>query len=203
MKKIGFIFFYIFFISLFFSLSGDNTSHYFYRLSRAAIELTQNYVEYDPSYYSIPYPNGDIPKNKGVCTDVIIRAYRKIGCDLQKEVHIDMKKNFSRYPTIWGARKPDSNIDHRRVPNLMTYFKRHGASKKISKSPKNYQPGDVVTWRLSSGQTHIGIVVHIKSDDNERYMIVHNIGFGQVMEDVLFEYKIIGHYRYRHIRSIH
>ncbi|WP_107040082.1 DUF1287 domain-containing protein [Brumimicrobium mesophilum] len=163
-------------------------------LSNAALELTQNKVVYDPSYYSMEYPNGDIPKGKGVCTDVIIRAYRKLNIDLQKEVHEDMKKNFSVYPKDWGLKSTDRNIDHRRVPNLMKYFERQGAEKTISDDPKDYLPGDVVSWKLQNGMTHIGIVIDRKSSDGKRPLIVHNIGAGQVIEDCLFSFKITGHY---------
>lgn len=166
-------------------------------LSDAALELTKQKVTYDPSYFSISYPNGDVPKDKGVCTDVVIRAYRKIGIDLQKEVHEDMKANFKKYPKIWGLKKTDKNIDHRRVPNLMTFFKRKKATKPITKKGSDYKPGDVVSWSLGGGLTHIGIVVNKKSKDKKRFMIVHNIGSGQVLEDCLFRYKIIGHYRYQ------
>lgn len=166
-------------------------------LSQAALELTKQKVTYDPSYFSIPYPNGDVPANKGVCTDVIIRAYRKMGVDLQKEVHEDMKAHFKWYPKIWGLKKPDKNIDHRRVPNLMTYFERQGADKPITNNAKDYIPGDVVCWNLSGAITHIGIVVNKKSNDGKRYLIVHNIGAGQVLEDCLFDFKIIGHYRFK------
>lgn len=165
-------------------------------LSHAAIALTYDRVTYDPSYFSIPYPNGDVPADKGVCTDVIIRAYRKLGIDLQKEVHEDMKRNFSLYPDKWGLTKPDKNIDHRRVPNLMTYFSRFGTTKVISKNPNDYQPGDIVAWNLGGNLTHIGIVINRKSEDGERYLIVHNIGNGQEISDCLFTYKIIGHYSY-------
>lgn len=165
-------------------------------LSNAAIALTNDRVTYDPSYFSIPYPNGDVPADKGVCTDVIIRAYRKLGIDLQKEVHEDMKKNFSLYPNKWGLTKPDKNIDHRRVPNLMAYFSRFGTIKVISKNPNDYQPGDIVAWNLGGNLTHIGIVINRKSEDGERYLIVHNIGNGQEISDCLFTYKIIGHYSY-------
>lgn len=164
-------------------------------LSDCALELIKQKVTYDPSYFSIPYPNGDIPSNKGVCTDVIIRAYREIGVDLQKEVHQDMKSNFNLYPKIWGLKTTDKNIDHRRVPNLMLYFKRKGAEKSITTNPKDYIPGDVVCWNLGGAITHIGIVVDKKSNDGKRYLIVHNIGAGQVLEDCLFDFKIIGHYR--------
>jgi len=167
------------------------------KLSTAALELTKDNVIYDPSYFSIDYPNGDIPKGKGVCTDVIIRAYRKLGIDLQKEVHEDMKKNFNLYPKIWGLNKTDKNIDHRRVPNLMTFFSRKGIVKSITKKPANYVPGDVICWNLGGAITHTGIVVHKKSKDNKRFLIVHNIGAGQVLQDCLFNFKIIGHYRYK------
>jgi len=166
-------------------------------LSDGALELTEQNVIYDPSYFSIDYPNGDVPSNKGVCTDVVIRAYRKIGIDLQKEVHEDMKANFSVYPKNWGLTSTDKNIDHRRVPNLMTYFKRQGAEKPISDSPEDYASGDVVCWNLGGGTTHIGIVVDKKSEDENRNLIVHNIGGGQVLADCLFSYTIIGHYRYK------
>ncbi|MCL5246233.1 DUF1287 domain-containing protein [Cellulophaga sp. 20_2_10] len=165
-------------------------------LSNSAIELTKQKVTYDPSYFSIGYPNGDVPSDKGVCTDVIIRAYRKIGIDLQKKVHEDMKANFSSYPKLWGLKTTDKNIDHRRVPNLMTFFKRKGASKPITNNAKDYKPGDVVCWNLSGAITHIGIVVDKKSTDGKQNLIVHNIGAGQVLQNCLFSFKIIGHYRY-------
>ena len=164
-------------------------------LSDAAIALPQQKVTYDPSYFSIGYPGGDVPSDKGVCTDVVIRAYRKLGIDLQKEVHEDMKANFQAYPNHWGLRSTDKNIDHRRVPNLITFFKRSGAEMSISEKAVDYLPGDVVSWQLSGGLTHIGIVVNRKSRDGKRHLIVHNIGAGQVLEDCLFDYKIIGHYR--------
>ncbi len=165
-------------------------------LAACALELTKQNATYDPAYFSIEYPNGDIPTDKGVCTDVIIRAYRKIGIDLQKEVHEDMSANFSTYPNIWGLTTTDKNIDHRRVPNLMTFFKRKGAEKPISDKAEDYFPGDIVCWNLGGAVTHIGIVVDKKSDDGKRNLIVHNIGAGQVLEDCLFDFKIIGHYRY-------
>ncbi len=172
-------------------------SDFYSQLADSALTLTKDHVQYDPSYFNLSYPNGDVPKGKGVCTDVIIRAYRKMNIDLQKEVHIDMKKNFSVYPNVWGLSQPDKNIDHRRVPNLMTFFSRHGKELLISNKAKDYQPGDVVCWNLGGGVTHIGIVSSKKSKDNLRYMIIHNIGGGQVIEDCLFDYKIIGHYKYR------
>ena len=165
-------------------------------ISKAAIELTNDEVIYDGSYYSIPYPNGDVPDGIGVCTDVIVRTYRLLGLDLQKEIHEDMKNNFERYPKKWGLKKPDKNIDHRRVPNQMTYFVRQDASLTITNKSENYLPGDVVAWDLGGGVTHIGVVVDKKSTYSDNYMIVHNIGAGQNIDDCLFDYKIIGHYRF-------
>jgi len=177
------------------SLTFGGTDFY-QKLAESAYSLTKQFVIYDPSYYRIDYPNGDIPSYKGVCTDVVIRAYRKLGVDLQKEVHEDMKKHFSIYPKNWGLTTTDRNIDHRRVPNLMVFFARHGRSLSPSKEAKDYLPGDIVTWDLGKGVTHIGIVSDKKSAGGERYKIVHNIGFGQRLEDMLFDFKIIGHYRY-------
>lgn len=166
------------------------------KLSDAAIELTKQSVTYDPSYFSISYPNGDIPRDKGVCTDVVIRAFRKTGIDLQKEVHEDMKSNFNLYPKNWGLKTTDKNIDHRRVPNLMKFFERKGTVKVKSTNPSDYKPGDIICWNLSGGITHIGIVVNKKSSDKKRFLIVHNIGAGQVLEDCMFDFRIIGHYNY-------
>ena len=170
---------------------------FFQQVSACAVEIIDNTIIYDPAYYSITYPNGDIPKGKGVCTDVVIRTYRKMGIDLQKEVHEDMKQNFNSYPKSWGLKRTDTNIDHRRVPNLMTFFKRHNAQKSITTIAEDYQPGDIVCWNLGGAITHIGIVTSQKTEDKQRYLIVHNIGGGQVAEDVLFAYTIIGHYRYK------
>jgi uncharacterized protein YijF (DUF1287 family) len=171
-------------------------SGFYGRLADSAFTLTKQKVLYDPSYFSIGYPDGDVPADRGVCTDVVIRAYRKLGIDLQKEVHEDMKANFNKYPGNWGLSRPDKNIDHRRVPNLMTFFTRHGTVKKISLNPDDYLPGDIVCWNLGGGITHTGIVSRKKSADGKRNLIVHNIGAGQVLEDCLFSYKIIGHYSY-------
>ncbi len=167
------------------------------QLADSACTLTKQQVIYDPTYTRIAYPNGDVPADKGVCTDVVIRAYRKLGIDLQKEVHEDIKANFDKYPKNWGLSRPDRNIDHRRVPNLMTFFSRFGTAKKISQTPDDYQPGDIICWDLNGrGLTHIGIVSRKKSDDGNRNLIVHNIGGGQILEDCLFNWKIIGHYTY-------
>lgn len=187
----------VLFFSLIFVLNPlFSQEDFFHQLSDEAIKLTSQLVEYDPSYFSMDYPNGDIPANKGVCTDVIIRAYRKLDIDLQKEVHEDMEENFEDYPDIWGLTKTDKNIDHRRVPNLMVFFSRHGEELIKSQQPEDYDVGDIVCWNLGGGITHIGIVVDKKSDDGKRNMVVHNIGQGQVLSDCLFDFEIIGHYRY-------
>ncbi|MEZ0006967.1 uncharacterized protein YijF (DUF1287 family) [Flavobacterium sp. 28YEA47A] len=167
------------------------------KLSDAAIALTKDKVSYDPSYFSINYPNGDVPKDKGVCTDVVIRAYRKLGIDLQKEVHEDMKKNFSKYPQKWGLKKTDPNIDHRRVPNLQVFFTRFGKSLEVTDIASDYKTGDLVTWMIGEKMPHIGIVTNKKTADGKRNLIVHNVGSGQVLEDCLFKYKITGHYQFK------
>lgn len=148
---------------------------------------------YDAEYHSLPYPGGDVPINTGVCTDVVTRALREQGLDLQQAVHEDMKRHFAAYPHQWGLKAPDPNIDHRRVPNLMTFFRRQGWERPITAQGADYQPGDVVTWNLGGGTTHIGIV----SDTPGRAAptVIHNIGRGTQEEDVLFTFKIIGHYR--------
>jgi hypothetical protein len=159
------------------------------------IEQTKLTNIYDPNYTEIPYPNGDVPIEKGVCTDVVIRAFRKGGVDLQKEVHEDMAKNFSVYPKIWGLSKPDTNIDHRRVPNLQTFFKRKGKSLPATINAEEYLPGDVITWEVA-GLPHIGLVTNLWSEQTGRYIIVHNIGAGVRLEDRLFDWEVTGHYRY-------
>ena len=166
------------------------------KLSNAAISLTKNAVVYDPTYFKIAYPMGDVPAGKGVCTDVVIRAYRKLNIDLQRLVHEDMVLHFNIYPKRWGLKRTDTNIDHRRVPNLMVFFSRFGKSLPCSLVPSDYHTGDIVCWNLGGGITHIGIVIENRSKDGKRHLIVHNIGGGQVMEDCLFNWKIIGHYRY-------
>jgi uncharacterized protein YijF (DUF1287 family) len=162
---------------------------FFARLTDAAIERTHHTVRYLPAYVRIPYPGGDVPPSTGVCTDEIIRAYRSLGIDLQKEVHEDMLRNFAVYPKQWRLPAPDPNIDHRRVPNLMTFFSRKGQSLPITRSDADYTPGDIVTWDLGGNVPHIGIVVGPRT-------VVHNIGAGPRMEAVLFDWKITGHYRY-------
>lgn len=167
------------------------------QLVAAAVERTHHSVRYDPAYVRIPYPGGDVPADTGVCTDEVIRSYRAVGVDLQKEVHEDMTRNFSAYPRKWHwlSSHPDANIDHRRVPNLIVFFQRHGETLPITSVADDYGPGDLVTWDLGGGVPHIGIVVDRK-EASGRYMIVHNIGQGPRMEDVLFNWKITGHYRY-------
>jgi uncharacterized protein YijF (DUF1287 family) len=168
------------------------------RLVRAAIERTHHAVRYDPAYVRIPYPGGDVPADTGVCTDEVIRAYRAAGIDLQKEVHEDMEQDFSAYPRKWRwlSSHTDTNIDHRRVPNLMTFFSRKGERLPITQRSFDYAPGDLVTWDLGGSVPHIGIVVDQRSRDGGRFLVVHNIGRGPRMEDVLFNWKITGHYRY-------
>lgn len=166
------------------------------KLAAAAVERTKHTVRYQPEYVRIPYPGGDVPPDTGVCTDEVIRAYRAVNVDLQKEVHEDMQRHFSLYPHRWGLAAPDSNIDHRRVPNLMVFFARKGENLPISARAQDYRPGDVVTWDLGGGVPHIGIVVNRRAALASRYLIVHNLGEGPKMEDVLFRWKITGHYRY-------
>ena len=168
------------------------------QLMEAAKERTLHQVRYDGAYLSIPYPNGDVPANIGVCTDVVIRSFRQLGVDLQQQVHEDMRANFEAYPSkrIWGLSRTDRNIDHRRVPNLRTFFTRHGESLNVSSNAANYQSGDIVTWMLPGNLPHIGIVINELSRDGERPLIVHNIGEGPKINDMLFDYKITGHYRY-------
>ncbi|OHT44708.1 DUF1287 domain-containing protein [Flavobacterium tructae] len=181
------------------SLSSGITKTFPEKLSDAAISIIDPSIDYDPSYFKIDYPNGDIPKNKGVCTDVIIRSYRKLGIDLQKEVHEDMLENFSDYPNLkkWGMIKTDTNIDHRRVPNLEVFFERKGTKLPLSQNAKDYKTGEIVTWIINNKLPHIGIVTNKKSRDGKRNLIVHNVGRGQLLEDCLFEYKIVGHFKYQ------
>ena len=166
------------------------------KLSNAAISIIDSEIVYTPSYVAIKYPNGDVPAKTGVCTDVVIRTYRKLNIDLQKEVHEDMKTNFSLYPKTWGLKSTDKNIDHRRVPNLETFFTRKGEKLTVSQNPNDYKTGDLVTWMIGDKLPHIGIITHLKSTDGKRPMIVHNVGYGQVLQDCLFSYTIVGHFRY-------
>ena len=165
-------------------------------LVHAAVAQTTSRVVYDGSYRRIDYPGGDVPADRGVCTDVVVRAYRAVGIDLQQQVHEDMRAAFDAYPKLWGLRKPDSNIDHRRVPNLQTFLRRRGADLSVSQDARNYRVGDLVTWMLPGNLPHIGIVTDRLSTDGKRPLIVHNIGRGPAVEDMLFDYPITGHYRY-------
>ena len=185
------------------STRADNPSltssqqQFLHKLSDAAIERTHHTVRYDPAYIHIPYPNGDVPESTGVCSDEVIRVYRALGIDLQKEVHEDMQSNFSKYPnqSRWMLQHTDTNIDHRRVSNLMVFFSRKGQSVAITQNAKDYAPGDLVTRDLGGNVPHIGIIVDSKAPSG-RYRVVHNIGQGPQIEDVLFDWKITGHYRY-------
>jgi len=166
-------------------------------LASAAEARTVHQVRYDGAYLRIPYPGGDVPADMGVCTDVVIRAYRALGIDLQVLVHEDMAAHFSEYPSerIWGLRRPDTNIDHRRVPNLQRFFTRNGTALPASDNPNDYLPGDLVTWLLPGNLPHIGIVSSAVSASGNP-LIVHNVGAGPQREDRLFAYPITGHYRY-------
>ena len=155
-------------------------------------------IIYDPAYASLKFPNGDIPRERGVCTDVIVRAYRDaFGFDLQQAVNADMKQHFRAYPKIWGLKSPDRNIDHRRVPNLQTFFRRKGAAMPVSDRPSDYLPGDIVSQMLPGNVPHIALVTQQMSADGERPLLVHNIGTGTRREDLLFAFKITGRYRFR------
>jgi hypothetical protein len=165
-------------------------------LADSAFALTKTKVQYDPAYYRVGYPMGDVPSDKGVCTDVVIRAYRKLNFDLQQLVHEDMRNNFNIYPKIWGLNSTDRNIDHRRVPNLATFFTRKGTLLTVTSIASDYLPGDLVTYVLTGNLPHIAVVSNVKSTEIDRFLIIHNIGSGQVAEDHLFKYKITGHYRY-------
>jgi uncharacterized protein YijF (DUF1287 family) len=178
----------------------ENPTNFYEKLSNAAISIIDKNVVYTPDYVSIKYPNGDVPAKTGVCSDVVIRAYRKLGIDLQKEVHEDMKANFSKYPTKWGLKKTDTNIDHRRVPNLEVFFERKGKKLEVSNNPNDYKTGEIVTWMINGKLPHIGIVTHKKSSDGKRPLLVHNVGGGQVLEDCLFSYDIVGHYKYVNVK---
>jgi uncharacterized protein YijF (DUF1287 family) len=169
------------------------------KLVQAALERTTHDVTYDGRYQKIAYPMGDVADSIGVCTDVVIRSYRELGIDLQQLVHEDIRKNFKLYPNQkrWGLTRPDTNIDHRRVPNLRVFFKRHGQSLPVTNEPADYLPGDMVTWKLSEKMVHIGIVSDQKSlFVPNQYLIIHNIGRGPELGDMLFDYEITGHYRY-------
>ena len=178
------------------SYGTTRPSHQTAQVVAGAVEQTGYTRLYDPAYVQLAYPGGDPPPDRGVCSDVVVRAFRRAGVDLQKEVHEDMARNFAAYPKQWHLRAPDPNIDHRRVPNLMTYFARKGKSLPVTKKPEDYAPGDIVAWDLGNGVLHIGVVTDTRAADTRDYEIVHNIGAGARLEDVLFSWTIIGHYRY-------
>ena len=162
-------------------------------LARRQIGVT---VEYDSAYVGLAYPGGDVPEERGVCTDVVIRALRLLDFDLQKEVHEDMKRNFAAYPKYWGLKRPDKNIDHRRVPNLQTFFKRRGWGLPVSRNAADYKPGDLVTCLVGDGLPHIMIVSDRRNEEGIP-LVIHNIGVGTEEEDCLFTFPLTGHYRVR------
>jgi uncharacterized protein YijF (DUF1287 family) len=166
-------------------------------LAAAALARTRFDITYDGAYRAIDYPGGDVPANTGVCTDVVIRALRALGTDLQRLVHEDMTEHFDLYPSTWGLTRPDSNIDHRRVPNLEVFFRRHGIALPIARLAEDHRPGDIVSWRLPNGRPHIGVVGPEKVPGTQRYYVVHNIGAGPQSEDVLLAFDPVGHFRYR------
>ena len=180
------------------SQAGSQTSPdvFALRLVTAALDRLDHHVTYDGSYRRLDYPGGDVPDSLGVCTDLVLRAYRSVGIDLQRLVHEDMLADFAAYPRLWGASRPDPNIDHRRVPNLQVFFSRHGKVLAVSSDPAIYLPGDIVTWSLPGNLPHIGIVTDRHSRDGSRPLIVHNIGAGPALDDMLFAFEITGHYRY-------
>ena len=171
-------------------------------LSNAALSLENWSIIYDGNYYQMDYPMGDVPDSIGVCTDVVIRAYRKLGIDLQQLIHEDILRTMHQglyYREDGGYQlysRVDANIDHRRVPNLQTFFERNGQVLSTEPHPTKYLPGDIVTWKLEGGMNHIGVVVNQRSNTFYEYKVIHNIGYGQVIEDCLFDWKITGHYRY-------
>jgi uncharacterized protein len=167
--------------------------------ARAQVGVTRSY---DPAYVRLAYPGGDVPADRGVCSDVVVRALRAGGLDLQKAVHDDMRAKFSAYPTLWGLTRTDPNIDHRRVPNLARWFERQGAAKPITQQASDYRPGDIVAWRLMNGLAHIGVLSDRRaSDGSGRFLVIHNIGQGAREEDVLFAWHQTGHYRWPGIAS--
>lgn len=168
------------------------------QIAAAAEARTSHVVRYDGSYRAIPYPLGDVPDDTGVCSDVVIRSLRSVGIDLQKEIHEDMVAHFGKYPNRWGLSRPDPNIDHRRVPNIQTWLRRQGAALPISEDVRAYLPGDIVTWNVAGRPErelpHIGIVSSRKNAQGQP-LIVHNIGSGTRLDDMLFQYRQTGHYR--------
>jgi uncharacterized protein len=177
-------------------LAAGGEASFVRKLTSAAVAQTLTRVVYDGSYRVIAYPGGDVPANVGVCSDLVIRAYRAAGVDLQLRVHEDMARAFAAYPKLWGLARPDPNIDHRRVPNLQRYFERSGAARPVSQRAEDYRTGDLVTWLLPGNLPHIGLVIDRRSADGARPLVAHNIGRGPEVEDMLFAFRITGHYRY-------
>ncbi len=165
-------------------------------LAAAAIGFSREPVLYDNTYYKISYPNGDIPAGKGNAADVIIRCFRRMGIDLQKDVHEDMTADFRAYPQLWDALAPDPSIDHRRVANLVRFFERKGASLPVTRDASRYQPGDIVVWSLANAEMHIGLVVPGPGDKQLQPWVVHHMEKTPVWADELFVFQIIGHYRH-------
>ena len=172
---------------------AQNSLSFNLKLANAGESIENSSIVYDGSYRKIDYPNGDVPPHIGVCTDVIIRAYRKVGIDLQKDMHLDIKANVDKY---WKVKRPNTDIDHRRVSNMHVFFKRKGKVLPITTNPNDYKPGDIVCWKLGT-LDHVGLVVDRKSSDGKRYLVVHNIGSGQNIDDFLFSARIVGHYTYQ------
>lgn len=166
-------------------------------IARAAAEQIGRTLHYDPAYVRLEYPGGDVPLERGVCTDVVVRALRAAaGVDLQQRVHEDMRRHFTLYPQLWGLKGPDRNIDHRRVPNLRRYFERQGWALPVGRSPDDFQPGDLVACTVPPGLPHIMVVAERRPPGGVP-RVIHNIGQGVKEEDRLFEFPLNGHYRAR------
>lgn len=202
MKKISFILTIVLFAGLFVGAKAiglettyETEEEGAAQLVAAAKDRTKRFVLYDSSYRRIDYPGGDVKDSRGVCSDVVVRSYRKLGIDLQVLIHEDMSDDFEAYPDRWGLTRPDRNIDHRRVPNIRRFLEREGAELDVSEEPADYQPGDIVTWVVGGNRPHIGIVSDVIARSGNP-KIIHNIGWGTKMEDMLFDYRITGHYRY-------
>jgi uncharacterized protein YijF (DUF1287 family) len=165
-------------------------------VAAAAMDQVGKTTTYDPAYVKLAYPGGDVPIDRGVCTDVVVRALRKLGVDLQVLIHEDMTASFESYPNLWNLKRPDPNIDHRRVPNIATFLRRKGKAIAVNDNAADYLPGDIVVWRFPDGRPHIGIVSNVLIENQTRHKMVHNVGAGACVQDVLFVYKIERHFRY-------
>lgn len=183
-------------LGLLFAAHASRATSEVEKLLDAAIAQVGVTTSYDPAYVPLAYPGGDVPLDRGVCSDVLIRAFRAVDVDLQVQVHEDMSAHFSKYPRLWGLRRADANIDHRRVPNLETWFNRRGKALPLRGDASDFLPGDVVSWRLDNGLPHVGLVLRQRSADGARPLVIHNIGVGTQVEDVLLQWKINGHFRY-------